>query len=84
MIIDTLREPKIFNFIIFDWIATFLSAMLIEKIFKVDKWITFIILLIISIPLHIYFKTPTMTNYYLGVDQYPSRIPQNSVGSPKN
>lgn len=72
-IIDTLRIPKIANFVVFDWGATIAMAILIEKIFNVNVYLTFIILIIISIFLHISYKVDTMTNYYLGLSNKPIR-----------
>ena len=48
-LIDSLRIPKIADFVIFDWVATIAAAVIIKKIFDVNVYIVFIILIIISI-----------------------------------
>ena len=72
-IIDILRGPKLFEFVIFDWISTLLGALILAKLFDFNYLILLIILLIISIYLHIEFEIPTMTNYYLGLSDMPNR-----------
>lgn len=69
--IETLRAPKLFGFVLFDWISTIIGALLLAKYLGYDFWIVLIILLIISIYLHWYFDTPTLTNYYLGISKNP-------------
>lgn len=73
MLIDTLRKPKIADFVIFDWIATILSAYVISSFTDYNFIIVLIILLIISVILHIVFKVDTKTNYLLGISDYPIR-----------
>jgi hypothetical protein len=76
-IIDLLRTPKIAGFVLFDWTATLLSAMIVDSYFGDEKNINilsiFIILLILSLYLHVYFDIPTTTNYYLGLSSAPKR-----------
>jgi hypothetical protein len=76
--IDKLRKPKIFNMALFDWIATILVGgligMALSKKYTNDyydkKYIIWsIIIVIILAPIaHVLFKTPTMFNYYLGLN----------------
>ncbi|MGL5934749.1 MAG: hypothetical protein ACRCZI_03900 [Cetobacterium sp.] len=73
MIIDTLRKPKILDFVIFDWVATILSAHVVSSFTDYNFIIVLIILLIISVILHVVFKIDTKTNYLLGISEYPIR-----------
>lgn len=68
--INRLRNPKIFGMAIFDWIATFVTAMIIAVIFKRPKLTlpVFMGLTVLAIVVHIVFKVPTMLNYYLGLN----------------
>jgi hypothetical protein len=70
-LIDTLRIPKIDGFVIFDWSATVIAAVLLQKIINIPIYLNFILLIIISIFLHIIFKVDTKTNYMLGLSKYP-------------
>lgn len=65
-----------------DWLFTIISAIIIYNYTSHDKsvntllWATsvfviFVILLIISIPFHVYFDVPTNTNYYLRLSKKP-------------
>jgi len=75
-IITKLREPKIADFIIFDWVATVLSAAYIGYKYNLSNYETilaFIVLIILSIILHLVFKIDTKTNYLLGISKYPVR-----------
>lgn len=73
MNIEKLRSVKLFDFVVFDWVATAIFALLIAKYIDMSFLYTMIILLIISIYLHVYFKVPTMTNYYLNLSIKPPR-----------
>jgi hypothetical protein len=77
-IIESLREPKLFGFVLFDWISTIIGALLLANYLDYDFWVVLITLLIISIYLHWYFNTPTLTNYYLGISSNP-RISTNPI-----
>ncbi len=70
-IIESLRGPKLFGFVLFDWISTIIGALLLANYLKYDFLIVLIVLLVISIYLHWYFDTPTLTNYYLGISKNP-------------
>lgn len=72
-IIDSLRKPKIFDFVIFDWLATAATAIVLQKIISADFYIIFVILIILSILLHVLFKVDTTTNYLLGLSDKPKR-----------
>ena len=78
-IIDILRTPKFADFVIFDWTATLLSAVMMSGVFSVDAYMTFIILIIVSIFLHIIFKIDTKTNWILGLSEYPLRDDKKNI-----
>lgn len=66
---DLFKHPYI------DWIFTILVAVAFTYS-SYNKYgmlliCTFAMLIIISIPLHIVFNTPTYTNYYLGLSKMP-------------
>lgn len=69
----SLKDP-LFNMVVFDWVATVLSAIIIRAIFGAPIIDTLIILLILSIVLHVVFDIPTKTNYYLGLSKDPRPI----------
>ncbi len=71
MLIEKLREPKVFGFVLFDWISTILGALIIANYLQYNFMATLIVLLVISIYLHWYFDVPTLTNYYLGISKNP-------------
>jgi len=73
--VEILEHPYV------DWLLTFIAAALltytIPTIYIISIQITFIfwtlLLLLISIPIHYIFNTPTNTNYYLGISSPPNR-----------
>jgi len=72
-IIDKLRQPKIFNMALFDWICTFIAAIVIcyfayKKIDVTHVLIIFGILIIAAILIHKLFGINTMLNAYLGLN----------------
>lgn len=69
--IELLRTPKIFDFVIFDWVATAATAYMAQQILNVDFIICFVVLIILSIILHILFNVDTTTNYLLGFSDKP-------------
>ena len=76
--IQKLRQPKIFNMSIFDWVATFLGSMIIQKYLyykKIKKSIlqVFIYFILIGIFIHKIMKVDTMFGYYLGINKKPIR-----------
>lgn len=79
MLIDTLREPKILDFVIFDWAATIISAYMVSSFIDCSFIVVLLILLIISVILHVVFKIDTKTNYLLGISKYPIRITDDKM-----
>lgn len=73
MIIKKLREPKLFGFVLFDWISTILAALLISHFTNINGFLILFILLALSVFLHYIFKIDTKTNYYLGLSNLPVR-----------
>ena len=74
--IEEVRKYKIpgtGGMVIFDYAATILGSLLIAKIYNFNFVFVLILLLVASIPLHILFSTPTMTNYYLGLSKRPKK-----------
>ena len=78
---DILRKPKIpftNGMILFDWAATCAAAYYISdnyyhttansSVLKI-----FLLLIVASIFIHRGMNIPTVTNYYLGMSQYPKR-----------
>ena len=79
--IDTLRQPKIFNMAIFDWIATLAIIYAIayySQPSSTNFWTYYITLCFIGILcaifIHWYLDIPTMFNYYLGINTKESVI----------
>ena len=74
--IDKLRSPKLLNMAIFDWVATFLVAVILSLILYLITKINYLILLILIFSLlivlgiitHKVLGIPTMLNYYLGLN----------------
>jgi hypothetical protein len=71
--IATLRTPRIFGFVIFDWAATLAGTWVLSEILGINYNILLVILLILSVFLHMYFNIPTNTNYYLGLSGMPKK-----------
>ena len=77
--IEQIREQKIpwtGGMVVFDWIATLMGAPLLAYLLygTTDPWLLmFVVLIVISIPLHVVTDTPTVTNYYLGLSDHPQR-----------
>lgn len=78
--IDKLRQPKLFNMAIFDWIATIFFIYIIAYYTSSSNnfWTYFATLCFIGILcaifVHWYFNIPTMFNYYLGINTKESVI----------
>lgn len=66
--IDTLREPHFYGFVVFDWVSTIVGAGCISYYFNINFIQTLIVLLILSIFLHVYYKIDSKTNGYLGLN----------------
>ena len=86
--IDTLRGPKILNMSIFDWTATFFVAVLInyfvynkDNFSLVNTMKVFIVLIIIAVLSHYFFKVPTMFNYYLGLNSLQAVLDNRPTNS---
>ena len=71
-LLKTLREPKLLNMSIFDFVATFVIAIILNKFVlpKQNVFLIFILLVILGIIIHMQFNIPTMMNYYLGINSY--------------
>ncbi len=74
-LINLLRTPKFpfTEFVVFDWVATYIAAYYLAQHYQRSLWTVFIFLIVVSVILHIIFDVPTVTNYYLGLSGYPSR-----------
>ena len=80
-IIAQLRQPKIFDMAIFDWVATLVVAYIIAVLVherlavKPDKTrfiiLTSVLAIILGIFVHIVMGIPTGLNYHLGLSQRP-------------
>ena len=86
-IIDKLRGPKVLNMSIFDWVATFLVAVILSLVLHSFTKINYLILLIvlftliiiIGILIHKALGIPTMFNYYLGLNNKESVLKNRKV-----
>jgi uncharacterized membrane protein YcaP (DUF421 family) len=72
-LIDRLRGPKIFNMAAFDWICTFIAAIIIcyifcEKLSVSNVLFVFVCLIVLAIIVHKIFGINTMLNAYLGLN----------------
>ena len=68
-LINKLREPKIADMAVFDWVATAAVAAVVGVVVKsgcVGVGV-FIVLILIAIILHSVLGVPTMLNAYLGL-----------------
>jgi hypothetical protein len=61
-----------------DWLLTILAAVLFTyssfNQYNMLFICVFTILILISIPMHMYFDVPTNTNYYLGLSSKPEQL----------
>ena len=86
-IIDKLRGPKVLNMSIFDWVATFLVAVILSlvlhSITKINYLILIILLfsslIILGVVIHKALGIPTMFNYYLGLNNKESVLKNRKV-----
>lgn len=72
-LIDRLRKPKIFGMSVFDWTCTLIAALLITYFYYGDFHVghilfIFVLLVGLAILVHKITNTPTMLNYYLGLN----------------
>jgi len=66
--VDTLREPHFMGFVIFDWLSTIVGAGCISYYSGCNFAIVLIVLLVLSVFLHVYYKIDTKMNSYLGLN----------------
>lgn len=84
-LINILRQPKIMNMAIFDFVMTFIAAYIIIVIAKTKfkrtlKILpTFLSLVILGVFVHCHFNIPTMLNYYLGINSYDDVIQSRKI-----
>ena len=76
--IDRLRQPKIFDMSLFDWISSLTGAYLIgyyilklKSFFSYMVW--FIVWTLFGVWIHYIFNVKTMLGYYLGINEKPLR-----------
>ena len=76
--IDQLRQYRIAEMAIFDWVTSLLGAIIIGyyllKLRSIIHWIVWIIIWILfGIIVHLLFGVDTMLGYYLGINKKPIR-----------
>ena len=86
--IEKLREPKILDMAIFDWVATAAGAGILWKILdskypnKDYGWMEYICIFIVTVIFgifsHILFKIDTKFGYYLGLNKDPRPKKENT------
>lgn len=64
---EGLHSYRIFNIAVVDLSLTILLAFLLSRIFNVNFWICFIILMLISVFFHTIFCVPTTITKWLGL-----------------
>ena len=76
-LIDKLRQPKIADMSIFDWVTSLLGAFILGKFIGIhsrNAWVLFILAwTLFGILAHWYFGISTMLGYYLGINDKPIR-----------
>ena len=76
--IQKLRDPKIFDMSIFDWVVSLSAAAVVGYLLKIKKplhWLAFIVAWILfGVLTHAAFGIPTMLGYYLRINVKPARI----------
>ena len=78
-IIKQLRQPKIYQMVLFDWIMSILITLYISYKYNNNKYdnIIFIkailIMIILAITIHYIFNVDTKLNYYIGLSNDPKR-----------
>ena len=77
-VIDRLRQPKVFDMSLFDWVTSLFGAYLIgyyifklKSIFSYILW--FIVWTLLGVWIHYIFNVNTMLGYYLGINDKPLR-----------
>lgn len=76
--IDKLRNPKILDMSIFDWVASLFGAWLIGYFLiglrNAGMWVLFFLLWVaLGVLIHWMLDVPTMLGYYLGISRKPKR-----------
>jgi uncharacterized membrane protein YcaP (DUF421 family) len=72
--IETLREPKILDMSIFDWIISLVVAATVGKWLGINQWPLFLVVWIaFGIWAHWLFGIETMLGYYVGLNEKPER-----------
>jgi hypothetical protein len=76
-LVDKVRQPKFLNMAIFDWSATLLVVFLVSLLTCTDNCGTTFLLytlaaIVIFVSVHKATNTPTMFNYYLGLNDKES------------
>lgn len=81
MNLQTLREPRIGGFVVFDTVASIIGGIFLSNMLNTDKTITLFILFILSIILHVIFKINTHTNYLLGLSDKPEALVDTKIST---
>jgi hypothetical protein len=77
-LLERLRQPKIANMSIFDWVTSLLAAYAVGayilRIRTVTSWAFFLLgWIAFGIATHWAVGVPTMLGYYLGINEKPKR-----------
>ncbi len=75
-IIDQLREPKLLDMSLFDWILSLFGAILIGRFIGVrgTVWFAWLIFWIaLGVGIHYLMGVPTTMGYYLGLNDKPKK-----------
>jgi hypothetical protein len=87
-IIDTLRQPKIFNISVFDLSGTILIAVLLTwwlstknkmKFNLANSCMMVVLFIVVAIITHKLIGKPTMLNYYLGLNSLEAVMANRKV-----
>jgi hypothetical protein len=74
MTLEDLRKPRLFGFVVFDWVLTIIATLVLSRLFGQGFVSMLVIVLLLSIILHVMFNVPTLTNYYLGLSERPNKL----------
>lgn len=77
-LLDRVRQPKVFDMSIFDWVTSLFGAWLVGRflfgLHSVLAWVLFLVLWVaLGVAVHWMMGVPTMLGYYLGVSTKPDR-----------
>lgn len=85
-VIDRLRQPKLLDMSLFDWITSLFGAYLIgyyifklKSIFSYIVW--FIVWTLFGVWIHYILNVKTMLGYYLGINEKPLRKNVNNISN---